>query len=219
MVFFQQDAVTCSCKTGCAGRCKCFKSGVRCASGCQCSSCSNAFNQLQSFFGQADVTANPCFTSWLKGKAKSIDIVDSEFVELLRSSLFGVKEGDTTTAPTGDCFGYDKDLADLAEKWKKPDTTAEEKEGVVKAIIRIGLGVEKSEDRGYFFSFCSWSWHDKICTTHCGICGECRGWRDWHCKVCNKCSYGLSSPCECGGVSDMYYSRHAMERQMAYGSS
>lgn len=56
----------------------------------------------------------------------------------------------------------------------------------------------------YWYSFC---WHDVVqdsCTWHCGVCGECRDWREWHCERCNKCTYGVTLPCERCGAKGRY---------------
>ena len=48
----------------------------------------------------------------------------------------------------------------------------------------------------YWYSFC---WDDVVedsCTWHCGVCRQCRDWREWHCDVCNRCTYGVTLPCE-----------------------
>lgn len=30
----------------------------------------------------------------------------------------------------------------------------------------------------------------------------CRDWREWHCEECNKCTYGVTLPCENCGKAD-----------------
>ena len=56
----------------------------------------------------------------------------------------------------------------------------------------------------YWYSFC---WGDVVqdnCTWLCEIVGTCRDWREWHCERCNKCTYGVTLPCDhCGAKGPM----------------
>jgi hypothetical protein len=36
------------------------------------------------------------------------------------------------------------------------------------------------------------------------VCGVCRDWREWHCERCNKCTYGVTFPCEHCGAEGRY---------------
>lgn len=76
------------------------------------------------------------------------------------------------------------------------------------------LGDGERGRSNYWFSLCGDydGWVDSGTTRHCWTCGECDDWRVWHCKVCRKCRYGVSIPCEkCGGVTELYHMMKEME--------
>ncbi|KAF2497825.1 hypothetical protein BU16DRAFT_326169 [Lophium mytilinum] len=205
-----RNTLTCSCTTGCTTRCSCFKNRAGCGGKCTCTSCANVLNRLPAFFGEEGVTASPCFVDWIKKTDKKVDLTDSEFVELIRSTIFQVRKGDMVKPPQDDIFeeGMIGSLHELADAWVDPGATPQMKEDAMRAILREGLGVESEGFRMYYYSFCRNTSVQDDCTSHCATCGDCMDWREWHCNTCKKCTYGVSLPCKCGGVSSMYHSCH-----------
>ena len=56
----------------------------------------------------------------------------------------------------------------------------------------------------YWFSFCWWDVVSDGHTCHCEICNQCRDWREWHCERYNKCTYGVTLPCQHCGAKGPY---------------
>jgi hypothetical protein len=205
--------IHCKCKNGCTnGRCKCAKNGAGCSATCTCTSCVNALNDLSKFFGQEGIRANPCFVTWLKMQSKRgqppVDFTNEDFLDGLRCTLLDVEPGaPINKKPTGDEFQewFDKDMAKWAEEWASPGLKEEDRDLLLRKLFRVGLGLDKSSHGMNFYSFCRGNWQTTDHTSHCVTCGECNDWREWHCKVCNKCTYGVSLPCQgCGGRSNSY---------------
>lgn len=111
-----------------------------------------------------------------------------------------------TKRPTFDRFNYDgtfgKETFEWAEEWTKPDVTVDRRHDTVREIFRLVLSEDNKME--YWYSFCRNAYATDVNTTHIA-CGECADWREWHCGTCNKCTYGISVPCDvCGGVCENY---------------
>lgn len=203
----ESEDTTCGCKSGCKGRCKCFKAGNGCSKTCTCSSCMNVFNDIDKFFGDDSVEANVCFAKWLRDLRGPIELPSDDTQDRLLRTLMGIEQEATISSrPTFEPFqadyGFCPELIDWTAKWTNTSLTVDERSALKQELFRFGLG---ENNEMWFYSFCRGSWQQGDCTTHCPICDECNDWREWHCTVCNKCTYGVSLPCEgCGGISQTY---------------
>ena len=72
--------------------------------------------------------------------------------------------------------------------------------------LKNGEECGKAEEHSY--SFCFASAVEESGSWHCRICRRCRDWREWHGDTCNRCTYGVSLPCERCGQSDGMLSLH-----------
>jgi len=160
----------------------------------QCEDCS-IFQDVDDFFGctstspSEKVSMTACFKKYVKRESKygNFSLSSSASREELRARMMNVPEGDWDSAPKAYEFDetVDPGLAAWAREWSEPGTTRKQKEGLVKKLFVLGLGVsEKYSHRDNHFSLCKGykCWIQDGCTDHCQMCGMCRHWRAPHCE-------------------------------------
>jgi hypothetical protein len=178
---------------------------------CSCASGSNPLNSLAVFFDKAGHRVTPCFKTWLKQNRAAGELKEEALVSELRCVLLGVEEeldlDSWQPSEHDDVFkdGIDDEMAEFARVWMRPGNTAAEKDMLARTLFRGGLSIRTDGDQTYFYLFCRGYWMQEDCEKHCEICEECVDWREWHCNDCKKCTYGLSIPCACGGLSGSYH--------------
>ncbi|KAI0861717.1 hypothetical protein F4860DRAFT_524055 [Xylaria cubensis] len=236
----------CHSRSNSCRNCACSKAGISCNESCGCGhGCGNRITRMNmnDLFGRntdgAAHKLHPCFATRLQ------KMPDETFERLTLDNLFRYLKRELRPS----LAEFNEDIKDWQEKWNEFEEMSSvrtfdrlllsnRKVELQRMLLRMGL--LRSEDCYYFFSFCrggggSWGgwgargsrdldveleqldlgggrWEQMDCTWHCPICRECNDWRDWHCATCNKCTYGVSIPCSgCGGVSSMYHGCHATE--------
>ncbi|KAJ7183714.1 hypothetical protein C8R46DRAFT_1209867 [Mycena filopes] len=203
----------CTCKSATAcktARCGCHKGGFACKATCACArpggACHNNMRDLTYIFAtpaHRPAALSPCLISKImKENAKKPDgariwwdgVKDAIWEDILRSR--GREEYIWA------------DAADAANAQGYGGLSAAEQIALKRRGFKHWLG---SQSCGFFYSFCRDSLEQGDCTQ---VCFVCRDWREWHCKLCNKCTYGLTLPCgNCSrkGVRAFHASEERME--------
>lgn len=163
---------------------------------------------------------------WSGWRKNVRDLNNTDTIEMLRSKCMGVLKGDTMAKPSDDVFLYDEyypQMSNLAKQVRVYISLAyvQQVDISFSGLCRTRHQLSETQWRRSFLEphlekrmmVTSLSSFPSVgaagqshCTDHCCPCGECMDWREWHCKVCNQCTYGVSIPCDgCGGGSGTYH--------------
>jgi hypothetical protein len=116
-----------------------------------------------------------------------------------------------------DTCEFDEDIEKFHAQWEKVrdrGTEDPERKKLASRLVRYALTDDQNLNGDgdisgvWWYSLCFKAWEESQCKHHCPKCKSCKDWREWHCGACDRCTEGMSIPCECGGVSETYHEDH-----------